>query len=139
MLRSILSVATGIVVWGVLWVAANLGLTSALPDRFDVNGVTKDPSLLAAFIVICAGLSMLAGWLCAAIAKDSLMKHVAVLAVIQLVIGVAVQASVWDLMPVWYHLTFLGPVVPMHLVGGRIRVVQKRTAPVLDRMAERRA
>ena len=128
MLRSILSVAAGVGVWGLLWVLANMGLAGAMPTRFDENGITSDPTLLILFIAICAVLCLLAGWLCATIAKDSLMKHVVVLAFIQLAIGIFVQTSVWDLMPVWYHLTFLAIVFPMHLVGGWIRAGRETTA-----------
>ena len=121
MLRSILSVVAAIAVWGVLWVSVNLGIAGAMPTRFDENGITSDPALLVLFIAISAVLCVLAGWLCASIAKHSLMKHVFVLALIQLTIGIFVQASGWDLMPLWYHVTFLALVVPMHLVGGWIR------------------
>lgn len=121
MLRSILSVVVGVVVWGALWVSANLGLASGLPGSFDENGITTAPGLLLAFLVISAVLSVLAGWLCATIANHSLMKHVTVLALIQLSIGIFVQAGVWELMPVWYHLIFLSLVVPMHLAGGRMK------------------
>ncbi len=129
MLRSILSVVAAIAVWGVLWVSANMALADAMPTRFDENGITTDPALLVLFIAICAVFCVLAGWLCATIAKHSLMKHVFVLALIQLAIGISVQASGWDLMPVWYHLTFLAVVVPMHLVGGRIRAAREPAVP----------
>ena len=121
MFRSIASVVTGVVVWGVLWVGINSGLASAMPDSFDANGITTEPGLLAVFMAVSMVLSVLAGWLCAAIAPSNPMKHVGVLAAIQLLIGVGVQASAWSLMPLWYHLIFLAAVVPMHLLGGKIR------------------
>lgn len=124
MLRSILSVVMGVVVWGGLWVTSNMGLASGFPASFDENGITTAPVLLIAFIVISSALSILAGWLCATIAKTSLKKHVVVLALIQLTIGIVVQRGIWDLMPVWYHLVFLALVVPMHLVGGRTKARQ---------------
>jgi len=74
--------------------------------------------------VICGLLCTLAGWLTGLIAKRSIMKHVAVLAAVQLAIGIFVQSSVWDQMPLWYHVAFLSIVVPMHLVGGRMRLRQ---------------
>ena len=37
-----------------------------------------------------------------------------------LVTGIAVQAGVWALMPVWYHLVFLALLVPVCLVGARL-------------------
>lgn len=127
MLRSILSVVAGVSVWGLLWVSANLAVASAFPASFDEAGLTTAPTLLMLSIAISAGLSVLAGWLCATIAESSLMKHVTVLAFIQLAIGIFVQAGVWNLMPIWYHVIFLALVVPMHLAGGRIRLA--RTTP----------
>ena len=124
MVRSILSVITGIVIWGVLWVAANAVVAEAASGRFNENGITTDPALLVLFMSISAALSVLAGWLCAAIAGRSIMRHVLMLALIQLAIGIGMQASVWDQMPVWYHVSFLALVVPMHLAGGRLRAMR---------------
>ena len=122
MLRSIMAVAIAIAVWGVLWVLTGMGLSAAMPASFDESGVTTAPALLALMIVISSLLSVFAGWLCATMATHSQMKHVWVLALIQLGIGILVQTGVWDQMPLWYHVIFLAVVVPMHLVGGRIRV-----------------
>jgi len=44
-----------------------------------------------------------------------------VLAVLLLATGVGVQASVWILMPVWYHLGFLGLLVPGCLLRARLK------------------
>lgn len=118
MLRSILTIATCVVLWGIAWVAANTGLAQAFPGKFDAHGVTTDPALLLVFIAVCVMLCFAAGWLCGRLVSRAPMKHVAVLGLIQLGIGIMVQASVWDLMPVWYHLSFLATVVPMHLIGG---------------------
>ncbi len=34
--------------------------------------------------------------------------------------GIAVQAGVWNLMPVWYQVAFLALLVPVSAVGGRL-------------------
>ena len=81
MIRSLLSVVTAIVAWGVLWASANLALASALPVRFDESGLTSEPVLLFASIVICAVLCVGAGWLCAALVERAAMKHVVGLAI----------------------------------------------------------
>ena len=135
MLRSILAVATAVVVWGVLSVLTGMGLAGAMPASFDESGITEVPALLVLLIAIFSLLSVLAGWLCATIAAHSLMKHVWVLALIQLGIGIFVQTSVWDQMPLWYHLIFLALVVPMHLVGGRIRAGRTSAEPAMDGVA----
>lgn len=121
-MRSFLAVLAGVVLWGVLWVGAGSGLAAAMPGSFDAEGFTQSAGLLVLLLAISVLLSVLAGYVCAAIARANPMRVVQILAVIQLVIGIGVQASVWDEMPLWYHLPFLALVVPAHLVGGRLRV-----------------
>jgi hypothetical protein len=38
-----------------------------------------------------------------------------------LVVGIAVQVSYWDALPVWWHLAFLVSIVPFTLLGARLR------------------
>jgi hypothetical protein len=38
-----------------------------------------------------------------------------------LLTGIFVQASVWTLMPIWYHVPFLALLVPIAVIGGRAR------------------
>ena len=128
MWRSILSVIAGVVLWGVLWVGAGTALAGVFAERFAEDGTTSDSAMLGAFIVISIVLSILAGYVCATIARRRMMAHVTILAVIQLAIGIMVQASVWDAMPVWYHLIFLALVIPAHLVGGALRAKKAGTA-----------
>ena len=122
MVRSIFAVLTPSFVWGALWVATGSALTWAMPDRFDPGGAVRDPLVLVTLLLASSALSVMAGWLCATIAKEAVMKHVVVLAALQLGIGIMVQSGVGELMPLWYHVTFLGLVVPMHLLGGRLRL-----------------
>lgn len=124
MLRSIAAVVTPIVVWGGLWVTTGLIMSAAFPDRMAADGTTVDAVALVILIVVSSALSVFAGWLCATLARGAVMKHVVALAVLQLAIGIGVQSGVWDLMPVWYHVTFLGLVVPMHLFGGRMKLMR---------------
>lgn len=127
MVRSILSVITGIVMWGVLWAGAGIGLAKAMPDRFNDQGGTMDPIILGVLIAYSVVLSLLAGFLCATIARRVMMRHVMILAIIQLLIGIAVQAGVWDAMPIWYHLIFLALVIPGHVAGGAMRASKSTT------------
>ncbi len=48
MIRSILSVIISIVVWGVLWVGGGTGAAATMPDKFNDQGGTFDPGILAA-------------------------------------------------------------------------------------------
>ena len=121
MVRSILSVVTGVVVWGVLWVGTGFGLHAAMPDRLTEDMTTRDPVPLVIFLGVSIILSVLAGYLCATIAGRKMLLHVTVLGILQLLIGIMFQSGVWDAMPLWYHLSFLAMVIPGHLAGGWMR------------------
>lgn len=121
-MRSVVAVVVGVVLWGFLWTSAGLGLAAAMPGSLDENGLFQSAGILVLMLAISILLSVLAGYVCAAIARTNPLRVVRILAVIQLLIGVAVQASVWTQMPLWYHLPFLAFVYPAHLVGGRLRL-----------------
>ena len=132
MIRNILAVIVSIIAWGILWSFAGMALAAAVPDRFDENLITRSPVLLMALIGICSVLCIGAGYLCATIAHAKRMKVVLILGLIQLGIGIFVQSTVWDQMPLWYHLIFLAIVVPMHLLGGKLRTTQSNHTPSLQ-------
>ena len=83
--------------------------------------ITGIPILLG-LIAYSAVLSVLAGWVTAAVkgAPDA-MVAVKGLAAVNLLIGIAVEVMYWSLMPAWYHIVFLALVVPMTMVGGRMK------------------
>ena len=45
---------------------------------------------------------------------------VLVLGVLLLATGIPVQMGYWDQIPVWYHLIFLGALIPLTVAGGRL-------------------
>lgn len=121
-MRSLLAALAGVVLWGALWAGTGAGLAAAMPGSFDADGYTQSAGILLLMLAISVLLSLLAGYVCAAIAHANPMRVVQVLAAIQLAIGIAVQASVWDRMPLWFHVPFLALVIPAHLAGGRLRI-----------------
>ena len=36
-------------------------------------------------------------------------------------VGIAVEASVWSLLPAWYHIIFLVLLIPVTMAGGRLK------------------
>ena len=42
-----------------------------------------------------------------------------------LAVGVPVQVSAWETLPVWYHLVFLAALVPFSVVGAWLRDAQR--------------
>ena len=124
-MRSVLAILAGVAIWGGLSAAGHAALTSAMPGSFDADGFTQSSGLHLVFLAQAILMSVLAGYLAAVIAAPPQMRVVTILAVIQLAIGIAVQVSVWDRMPIWFHLLLLLSVIPAHLAGGRMRVARR--------------
>lgn len=119
--RVALGVVAGAVLWAVLWVGGTGAARAALPELLDPARRLDHVGALLGFIAYSVVLSIAAGYVAAAVAKASAMRAVWILAVLQLAIGIAVEVSYWDLMPVWYHLVFLALLIPATVYGGRLK------------------
>jgi hypothetical protein len=124
MLRNILSVTAGVVLWSVLWVAGNAVLSLATPGSFKEDGSTDLFAILAGILVWSIVLSILSGYVTVAIARSQGLVQTVIVGAILLAIGIFVQMQYWDVMPLWYHLSFLVLLLPMVVVGGKIRLAR---------------
>jgi hypothetical protein len=121
MLKPALAVIAGFVLWSVLWVSYNITLRKfgLLPPE-DTQPLSSVQSL-GALLIGSILLSLLAGYLAAAIGAPASGVSVAVLGVLLLIVGVVFQVQYWRLMPLWYHASFLLLLVPMCLLGAWLR------------------
>jgi len=69
--------------------------------------------LIGALTSLIAGA--VAGWIAPASPKVPLL-----LGVVLLIAFVPVHVQLWSLFPLWYHLVFLGTLVPLVLLGSRL-------------------
>lgn len=129
-LRGGAGVLVGMLFWGGLWQGAWVIAMGMFPDDLAVDRPVTSIAALLFFIVYSIALSVGAGFLTALVQGERPMPAVMILAVIHTAIGIGVQYSVWDLMPVWYHLIFLAAVMPATLAGGLTRAL--RAAPMQD-------
>jgi hypothetical protein len=120
--RLILAVLAGAVVWAALWVGGTMAAQGAFPSILAAGQPVTNAAALAGLIAYSVVLSVLAGYVTAAVASMNPMPAVWALAVIQLLLGIGVEASAWNLTPVWYHVVFLALLVPATVYGGRLRV-----------------
>jgi hypothetical protein len=120
MIRSILAVIAGSAVWTVLWLGSNTVLSALLPTQLKVSRVESVPALLL-LLVLSVIFSIIAGYVTAQIARRKAMAHTWALGVLQLSMGIAAQLSYFDVLPVWYHITFLLLLIPGNLLGGLLR------------------
>jgi hypothetical protein len=120
MIRAILGVLAGYVVWTAIWLLGNALLFAEELKQVAAGIPLTDTTVLAKILGLSAVCSLAAGVMTAAIVKrESKTAMVLVMAALLLGTGVAVQAGQWNLMPVWFHLTFLGLLVPVAYLGSR--------------------
>lgn len=119
MLRNILSVVLGYSLWTGIWLGANALLFGAAAERLEAEQGLHEIGTLLGILGLSVVCSLCAGFATAKVSAGK-TKAVAIMALLLLVTGIMVQSTVWDLLPLWYHLGFLLLLVPMSHLGGRI-------------------
>jgi hypothetical protein len=119
-LKRILAIASGFVLWSVLWICYNVLLQKLAVTSGDMTTpMTAAPPLLALLLgsFVISGLS---GYLTARIDGTRSSAPIITLGVLLLVVGIYFQSQYWHVMPLWYHLIFLALLIPMCFVGARL-------------------
>jgi len=118
-MRKIGAVAAGFVLWSVLWVGAQQTAVAASPTAFQADGSTNSVGMLLFFLAWSVAISTASGLCTMSLAKKA-MGAVVALGILLLAVGVPIQIGYWDKMPLWYHLSFLGLLIPAAILGGRL-------------------
>lgn len=117
MARKIAGVIAGYALWTVMWLGGNALFFSEAARQVEALEPYTAPGPLLAVVLLSVVCSVAAGLVCAWIAHSR--GALIVLGLLLLLTGIGVQASVWQLMPIWYHLTFLTLLIPVVLLAGR--------------------
>lgn len=130
MVRVILGVVAGFIAWSVLWVGSDQVLINASRNwygahQFEMekalaNGesFTADTTIMLIRLVISIVASLMSGFIASFVALGNARSTLA-LGIVLLIVGVAVQAMLWNVQPIWFHAIFLILLVPMTIIGGR--------------------
>lgn len=119
-MRFVAAVVLGYAVWTVICLGGNALFFAEATDVVGRGEYYGEAGPLAGVIGLSIVCSLAAGLVAAWLARERAARAVVSMAVLLLVTGIGVQASAWSLMPAWYHLTFLGLIVPMAILGGRL-------------------
>ena len=120
MWRTIASILGGLVAWAVVVTLLNFGLRAAIPDYHAAEATLQfTPGMKAGRLIEAAFTSIAAGAVTAWIAPSSKWAPW-IVGLIVLAMFLPVHVSLWNKFPVWYHLTFLVPLVPLVLLGSRL-------------------
>ncbi|MBL8764758.1 MAG: hypothetical protein JNM07_10865 [Phycisphaerae bacterium] len=120
MLRIIIAVVVGFALWSAVWLGGNTLLFSSASEAVGRGEAVTGAGVLLGILALSVACSAIAGAAAGAIARS--MRAVTVLAVLLLAVGVLVQASALHLMPAWYHVVFLGLLIPVTTLAGRAAV-----------------
>ena len=120
MARTTLGVGAGLAAWVTIASLAGGIMRGAWPEYASVaDAMTFTLPMLLARLAIGALATLAAGLVTAIIARPSLLARL-MPGVLLLVVFIPIHFMLWDKFPVWYHLTFLGSLVPLTCVGGKI-------------------
>lgn len=134
MVRIILGVVVGFIAWSILWLGSDQVLRSVSPGwygahaaRFDTAEFNDPPfvannSILILDLVRSVIISLMSGFLAVFVANEA-KKTTLVLGVLLLAFGLYVQLSVWKYIPIWYHFLFLFLLIPMTIIGGKLKKI----------------
>ena len=116
--RIALGVVIGFIAWTAIWLAANFAIAAAggLTDQ----GQVAAPWALPVALVVSVAASAVSGLVAGRLARRSVVTTGVLLGILLLLVGIGVQVSNWDAMPLWYHLSFLILLVPATVAGARL-------------------
>jgi len=132
MVRVILGVVAGFIAWSIIWVGSDevlkmasagwygthqLGLEKAITNRTEF---AADSTILGIGIIRSIIASILSGFLAAFVANGNRNAPL-ILSMVLLLVGILVQSMMWNQLPIWFHLIFLALIVPMTILGGRLK------------------
>jgi hypothetical protein len=119
-LRAVLAIIAGFVVWFAVATVGNFAVRLLFPGYAEVEkSMNFSLGMLLARLVLGAGGSIAAGVACAAIASSPRWPRY-VLAFLLLALFIPVHVFLWDKFPIWYHILFLGSLVPLVVLGARL-------------------
>ena len=116
--KAVLAVVAGLVAWIAIVAVAGLVMRSAWPAYAKVaDAMTFTLPMMLARLSIGALATLAAGWVTAAIAPRPMLVRL-MPGLILLVAFIPQHIALWNVFPVWYHLTFLLSLVPLTYLGG---------------------
>lgn len=132
MLRIVLGVIAGFIAWSILWVGSDQLLQTFSPGWYGahqdrvalavVNGesFTSDTTILIIGLVRSAITSIMAGFIAAVVAGEN-RRSPLILGIILVIVGIAVQVHLWNVFPIWFHVIFWLMLIPLTILGGRMK------------------
>lgn len=131
MLRIIFGVISGFFGWAIVWFGSEMVLSAIWPafgaqqSAFQAAIENEAPfsgetSFLLTQIVLATVVSAIAGFLAAIVAGEN-KRAPLVLGFLLLAMGLLKAFMSWPLVPVWHHFVFTAILLPMAILGGKLK------------------
>jgi hypothetical protein len=131
MVRIILGVIAGFFAWIIAWFGGEKILSAVWPEfgihqaAFQAaieNGASFTPNttMLLTHIVLASIVSVISGFL-AALAAGENKRAPLFLGFLLLGLGLLKAVMSWPYVPVWYHVIFTAILLPMAILGGKLK------------------
>jgi hypothetical protein len=129
MVRRILAVVVGYILWSILWLGSNQFFTFIMPGAIAEDGTVTSTILLVLLFILSVVFSLAAGFVVGFFTKLQPIQTALWLGLALLATGIIVQVVAWSKMPAWYHLLFLGFLVPSTVVGASVAQARMPEVP----------
>ena len=132
MVRIILGVIVGFIVWTVIWLGTDAVLTIISPNWYAKNIVDLNTAAaggqpyksenIMTLMALCLSVicSFFSGFAAALTAREN-VKTTLILGILLLLVGLSVTISFWNYFPLWYHFLFNFLLIPVTILGGKVR------------------
>jgi hypothetical protein len=132
MVRIILGVIAGFFAWSIVWVGSEKILSAIWPEWYGAHQLafeaavnhggqfTADTTILLMNIVRGSLVSVMSGFLVALIAGEN-KRSPLVLGFLLMAFGLLIVVLSWPYVPIWYHIIFTAMLLPMAIVGGKLK------------------
>ena len=119
--RSIVAVAAGFFASTVMSLGGDLAFRRTSPDAFDANGHARADSTLFIMMGYEALFVLIAGYVTARLAIRRVYAHAVAMAGVVLLMRASTVFLTWDAAPPWFHLGVLLLIVPLALLGPKLK------------------
>lgn len=137
MLRIILGAIIGFIVWTFFLLGSDAVWIALSPEWYGrhqnelqaaVNNKTPfmaDSTILIIAVIRSAIFSVITGFIAALISKEN-FKSPFLLGIFLLAFGSFIHSMILNNVPVWYHILILLPLIPLTILGGKLKPVSSQ-------------
>jgi hypothetical protein len=118
MWRTIGSIVAGLIAWAVIVTILNFGLRAAIPGYHAAEATLQFTLAMKIGRLTEAALTSVAAGAIVGLVAPSKKWAPWIVGLIMLALFLPEHLKLWSRFPIWYHLSFLVPLVPLVVLGG---------------------